>query len=157
MSLNRRRADGPAHLIGVENEELLGWIWTQLRNGDAPAVTVFVKTQDDVPSRVNAVHLVKIDIIELHHLLLFDDASNMVNEENHKAKAVSIRVVTRPQGRVVVLFLILIHARDERASKVRSREELTPEHYVDLLRIVSFVSRYVPEVPLILGPDFDLL
>ena len=55
---------------------------------------MIIKTQDGVPSRVNAVHLVKIDIIKLHHLLLFDDASNMVNEENHKAKAVSIRVVT---------------------------------------------------------------
>ena len=148
---------GPAYPIGTKGKVFEGRIWTQLRNGDAPAVTVFVKTQDDVPSRVNAVHLVKIDIIEPHHLPLFDSASNVVNEENYKAKAASIRVLSRPQRRVVVLLLILIYVRDERPSKVRFREELTPEHCVYLLRIVLLILCHIPEFPLILGPDFDLL
>ena len=81
MSLNRR-ADGSAHLIGVENEELQDWIWTQLRNGDTPSMNVFVKTQDDVPSCVNAVHLVEKIHAKIHHLLQFDGASNVVNEED---------------------------------------------------------------------------
>ena len=88
--------NGPTHLIGAKSKMFEGRIWPQPRNSDAPPVTVFVKTQDGVPSRVNAVHLVKIDIIELHHLLPFDDTSNVVDKENHKANTASIRVVSTP-------------------------------------------------------------
>jgi len=142
-------------MIGTKSKVFEDRIWTQLRNSDAPSVTVFVKTQDGVPFRMNVVYLVKIYFVELHHLLLSDDASNVVDEENYKARAASIRVASRPQDRVVVLLLIPVHVRDK-VSKICFREELTPEHYVGLLRIVLFVLRYILEVPLILGPDFDL-
>jgi len=143
-------------MIGAKGKVFYGRICTQLRNSDAPSAIVFVKTQYGVPFRVNAVYLVKTDFVELHHLLLFDDASNVVNEENYKARATSIRVMSRPQRRVVVLLLILVHVGDERVSKVCFREELTAERYVGPLRIVLFVLRYVPEAPPILGPDFYL-
>jgi len=67
-------------MIGIENEELHGWIWTKLGNGDSPSIIVIAETHDGAPSCVNAVHIV--DLGKLHHLLPFDGASNMVNEEN---------------------------------------------------------------------------
>ena len=64
-----------------------GWIWTQLRNGDTPFVLAFVKTRDAVPSSVNAVHFtVLVETHWCHHLLLFDSASDVVNEENEKSE-----------------------------------------------------------------------
>ena len=72
-------------------------IRAQLRNGDTPSVSVFVKTQDGVSSRVNAVYTVETYIVELHRLLPFDSTSNMVNEENEKAGVASISVVSTPR------------------------------------------------------------
>jgi len=72
--------DVPAHLIGTVNEEIHGRIWTQLGNDDTPPIIVIAETHDGVPSCVNAVYIA--GITKLHHLLSFDDASNMVNEEN---------------------------------------------------------------------------
>ena len=46
---------------------------------------MFTKTQDDVPSCVNAVHIAERIFTELHHLLPFDDTSNVVNDQDHKA------------------------------------------------------------------------
>ena len=119
-----------------------GWIWTQLRNSDAPPVRVSVKTHDGVPPRVNAVYIVEKDI-EFHRLFPFDGTSNVVNKENYKARAASMRVVSTLQGRAIVLLLILIHVRDERVSKVRFREKLTPERYAGPFGIVSSILRYI--------------
>ena len=56
-------------------------------------MTMFVKTQDGVPSCVNTVHLVEISPIKLHHLFKFDGASDVVNEEDQEAAPTSISMV----------------------------------------------------------------
>jgi hypothetical protein len=47
-------------------------------------MTAFVKTQDGVPSCVNPTYI-GVNFIQRHQLLLFDDATDVVNEENPKA------------------------------------------------------------------------
>ena len=72
----------------AKSEELQGWIWTQVRNCDTPSLAVFIKTQDDAPSCLNTVH--REDITESYHLLPFDGASDVVNEENKQLAAALI-------------------------------------------------------------------
>ena len=45
-------------------------------------IEVVVKTQDGVPSCMNAVYHADTLIIQLHYLLRLDDASNMIDEED---------------------------------------------------------------------------
>ena len=71
-----------------KGEVLQGWIWTQVRNSDTPSLAVFIETQDDAPSCLNTVH--REDITESYHLLSFDGASDVVNEENKKFAATRI-------------------------------------------------------------------
>lgn len=79
----------------AEIEMPQNWIWAELRDGDTPSMAMFVKTQYDVASCVNAVYFVDISIIKVHHLLLFDGASDMVNEENEKTRPTPISVALR--------------------------------------------------------------
>ena len=51
-----------------------------------------VKTQDGVPSCVNAAYPIRRKEIKLHHLLLFDDAGNVVNKEDQEARPTLISV-----------------------------------------------------------------
>ena len=81
MSFNGQWATGSTHLIGAESEELHDQIWTQLGNDDTPSIVMITDTHDGVPSHLNAVYIVG-RVMKLHHLLPFDDASNMVNKEN---------------------------------------------------------------------------
>ena len=85
MNFDRRQIDGFAHQVGAESEVLQGGIWTQSRNGDTPSMTVLVKTQDNVPSRVNTIDPIEIDTTKIHHLLPFDNASNLVDEKDQEA------------------------------------------------------------------------
>ena len=80
----RQRANESAHL-DVESEVLQGWILSQFRNGHNPPTTAVVKTQDGVPSCMNAVYIVGSNILELHDLLLFDNSRNVINEEDQEA------------------------------------------------------------------------
>jgi len=79
-----------ARLFCTESEEFHSRIWTQLRNGETPSITVVAKTHDDIPLCVNAVHFVEIGDVKVHHLLLFDSTSDMVNEENKKAGSILV-------------------------------------------------------------------
>ena len=92
MSFYGQRVDGSTHLIGVESEELPGWIWTQLGNRDTPPMAVFLKTQDDVPPCTNIAYIVERSL-KLYLLLQFNGASNMVNEEDQEAAPASISMV----------------------------------------------------------------
>lgn len=58
---------------------------------------------------------------------------------------------------MTILFPFPIHVRDERASKIRSREELAPEYRIGTFSVVLLVLRHTLEIPLIPRPDFDLL
>ena len=86
VSFDRWKKKGSAHPIETESEVLQRRIWTQLRNGDPPFVNLFVKTQNDIPLRLNAVYIMETKAIKFYHLLLFDDASDVVNEEDHEAR-----------------------------------------------------------------------
>ena len=68
-------------------EGLQGRILAQLRDSDTPFITIclFEKTQDGVPSCVNAVYHARKKV-KLHHLLPLDGASNVVNEEDQEAR-----------------------------------------------------------------------
>ena len=115
-----------------------------------------VETQNDVPSCVNTAYVVERDIKPCH-LLLFDSASDMINEENMKTTAVLISMggVHEPKNSNLPFFP-LIHIRNERAPEVRLREELTTECGIESIRIALFVPRHIPEAPFTLGLDFDL-
>ena len=84
MSFDRWGARGTAHPIGAESEVVRGRIRAQLGNGDTPSmrIEVVVKTQDGVPSCMNAVYHADTLIIQLHYLLRLNDASNMIDEED---------------------------------------------------------------------------
>ena len=72
-----------------------------------------VKTQDGVPSRVNAVYTIETYIVELHHLLPFDSTSNVVNEENKKAGVVLISLVSIPRKGERTYLVLDPHTRRE--------------------------------------------
>ena len=88
VSFDGRQAERKlkARLFCAESEEFHSRIWTQLRNDETPSIAVVAKTNDDIPHCVNAVHFV--DIGEVHHLLLFNSTSDMVNEENKEAGSI---------------------------------------------------------------------
>ena len=81
----------------------------------------------------------------------------MVNEEDLEARPTLISVGLTIPKKKTLLLSILIHARDERATKVRFREKVAPEQRTTLFGIVSFVLRHILEVPFILGLDYYLL
>ena len=58
VSFDRWQEKGSTYPIDTESEELHGWIWIQLRNGDTQSKIVSTKTQNDVPSCVNAVYII---------------------------------------------------------------------------------------------------
>ena len=161
MSFDRRQIDGLAHQIGVESEMLQGGIWTQSRNGDTPSTTVLVntvvKTQDNIPSRVNTVDIVGIDPAKLHNLLQFDNASNVVDEKDQESRPTLISVELATPRKAGLPFSLLIYERDKGVCEARFREELTPKHCIEFFRIVLFVMCHIPEVPFTPGLDFDLL
>ena len=116
-----------------------------------------VETQNDVSSCVNTTYVVEKGIKPCH-LLLFDSASDMIDEKNMKATTtlISMGGVDDPKKIVTILFFPPIHIRDERAPKVRLREELAAECGIESIRIALFVPRHISEAPFTLGLDFDL-
>ena len=46
---------------------------------------MFAKAQNGAPSCMDAVYIPERDPTEIHHLLLFDDTGNVVNEEYQEA------------------------------------------------------------------------
>jgi hypothetical protein len=91
VSFSWEWAKGRLTRFGAKSEEFQGGIWTQLRNSDTPSVIIPVETQNGVPSCVNTAYLVERDIKPCH-LLLFDSASDMINEENMKTTTVLISI-----------------------------------------------------------------
>ena len=77
-------------------------------------ITVVVKTQDDAPSRMNLARIVLKRNIKLHHLLLFDNAGNVVNEEDHEARPILIRMgLAIPRKNIPTSLVPHPHTRQE--------------------------------------------
>ena len=79
-------------MIGAESEGLRGGIWAQLRNSDTPSTTVLKKTQDGVPSCMDARYAGKSRTVKPYRLLLFDGAGNVVDYEDQEAGIALISV-----------------------------------------------------------------
>lgn len=96
MSYDGQRAKIWTHPIYAEIEELQGRVsGAQLKDNDTPCMTVPAETQHGIPSCLNAVYSVEIGMADVYHLLLFNSTSDMVNEENEKARPALISVVSK--------------------------------------------------------------
>ena len=106
---------------------------------------------------MNAIYpVLTIIFIKLHHLLPFDDPGNVVDEEDLETRLTLISMRLTISRKNASPLSVPIRVRDERATKSRFCEQLTPVQRIPF-RIVLFVLRHILEVPFILGLDFYLL